>query len=140
MAAKTKTAAPIIAAPVAGLVYVTGEFPAFGVHVETVTESTVTFKTVNDPKRGLMTVPVRKVKTKDKTVRTDRTEYVPREFPAGEAKLTKNEMGAAVALALRMYGDGAKNVRLYTMDGTFSVKIDSTITRKLKPAAKRKAA
>lgn len=131
----------IIAAPTdATLVYVSGEFPAFAVDTVTVTDATVTFKTVNDKRRGLTTVPVRKVKTKTKNVRIDRTEYVTREFPAGEAVLTRYEMGAAVALALRMVEDGAKNVRLYTMDGKYNVPVNGTTLRRVKPAAKKKAA
>ncbi len=134
MAAKNTT---IIAAPTdAVLVYVTGEFPAFAVDTVEVVESTVTFKVDTN----LRTVPVRKVKTKSKTVRIDRTEHVTREFPAGEAVLAKDKTGAAAALALRMLEDGAKNVRLWTMDGKYNVAVNGTTLRRVKPTATKKKA
>jgi hypothetical protein len=127
---------PIIAAPTtAGLVYVTGEFPAFAVESVEVVESSVTFKV----DANLRTVPVRTLKTKRQTVRHDRTEHVTREFPAGEAVLTKKVTGAAVALALRMLEDGAKNVRLYTLDGKYNVPVNGNVTRRLKPTARKAA-
>ena len=130
-----KPAAPklIIAPPADTLVYVAGERP--GTELVPTTETTTTVTFVYDHRsRGIG--PIRVADTTEKIVRqkVDRTVYHRKEFPSGEAMLSPTRVGAAVAEALKMHEAGLKNVRLYTMDGSFLKKFTATEAKKVAAA------
>ncbi len=114
-----KIVPPVITPPVDALqVYVSGDFPSYALKPVNV---------LSYDKHGEL---VRKVGRE----KIDTTEHVHRPFPAGEAILTANRIGMAVALALRLRKDGAKNVRLSTLDGTFNHEFTAADAKKAEAA------
>ncbi len=108
MAAKKNSTLVINPPTDAGIVYVTGESHQPVVRVEI------------NPDTG-----------RSKMVKEVRTIVERREFPAGEAVLSKTVTGMAVHVAFLMLGDGLKNVRIHTLGDKFNVPINGTVTKKV---------